>query len=200
VSLFLISVVRFPFRAPTDEVRKVSLDRFFLPQGKWLFVNMILVTSAIGLLMTTALTDWFYGLMMVGFLLAILAQRFVFPEAELKSEIVTGLILMSASFLMLLLQTGDTLSWLSPVGIGLGIGIVGSRFLLFFIKLSRHCQRGTSQSTFMLCWESGIALGLFMGYAFCSTCSTIVSLALIIIALLFYHFFTHRWFLSHKNR
>ena len=86
---------------------------------------------------------------------------------------------------------------------GLAVGIVSSRFLLFFVKLSRHCQRGTSQSTYFLGWESGLALGLGLGYGlfydhrnllFC-TCLTIT-----VMALVMYHFLTHQWFMKHKNR
>jgi hypothetical protein len=132
-----------------------------------------------------------------GFFLAILAQRFVFPEAELKSEILTGLILTGAALVI------PTQQFLSPLFLGLGVGIIGARFLLFFIKLSRHCQRGTSQSMFMLSWETGLALGLFIGYSFLyqqpqTLCIT--ALILIVVALLMYHFFTHRWYMTHKNR
>ena len=55
----------------------------------------------------------------------------------------------------------------------------------------------------MLCWETGIALGLFVGYAFLygqESLLYVVSLTLILVALLFYNFFTHRWFITHKNR
>ena len=82
------------------------------------------------------------------------------------------------------------------------MGLIGSRFLLFFIKLSRHCQRGTSQSTFLLGWESGIAWGLGLGYALFyaqPSRALIVSLTLIVLALIMYNF-THNWFTNHKNR
>ena len=203
IAVVLIYLVNFPFRAPEDVIKKISLDRFFLPQGLWLYVNMLLITTVIGLLMSTGLSEWFYAMMMGGFFLAILAQRFVFAEAELKSEIITGLILMGASVLAMMTQSGPTLSYISPLFIGLGIGIIGSRFLLFFIKLSRHCQRGTSQSMFMLSWETGLALGLFVGYSFLNDQPTLlysIALSLVVVALLLYNFFTHRWFISHKNR
>lgn len=197
VAVVLINLVKFPFRAPEDVIRKMSLDRFFLPQGLWLYANMLLVTTVMGLLMSSGLSDWFYGMMMVGFFLAILAQRFVFPEAELKSEIVSGLILMGTSVVFMMAQGSQTLSYISPLSLGLGLGIIGSRFLLFFIKLSRHCQRGTSQSMFMLSWETGLALGLFVGYTFLYDRQQLlltISLLLVAVALLLYNFFTHRWF------
>ena len=187
VSLILIMLVSFPFRAPSDNISATSLDRFFLTHGFPLFVNLQLVMLAVGILFSTALSELFFSMMMAGFLLAILSQRFVFRDAELKSEVVTGLILIAAALLMMVTRTQQ---------------IIGSRFLLFFIKLSRHCQRGTSQSTFMLGWESGIAWGLGIGIAFFygdGKMALIASLVLIAVALLMYHF-THNWFAKHKNR
>ena len=181
-------------------MKVVSLDRFFLAHGSILFVNLLLITTVIGLLLSMALEPLFYAMMMGGFLLALLAQRFVFRDAELKSEIITGLFLLLAALLILLVAP---VSSVSPVFVGLSTGIIGSRFLLFFIKLSRHCQRGTAQSTYFLGWESGIAAGLALGYCcFYQQPQTLLytAIGLTSVALVLYHFFTHAWFMRNKNR
>jgi hypothetical protein len=90
--------------------------------------------------------------------------------------------------------------FIPPVFIGFGIGIIGSRFLLFFIKLSRHCQRGTSQSTFFLAWELGISMGLFLGYSCLSSRIYYTGIVLAFVALLMYVFVTHPWYMRNKNR
>ena len=138
--------------------------------------------------------------MMGGFLLALLAQRFVFSNADLKSEVLTGLILQLASLAVMLIHP---VSLVAPLLLGLAVGIICSRFLLFFVKLSRHCQRGTSQSTYFLSWETGLALGLGLGYGvFTGERSMLIytGIALTAVALAMYHFLTHSWFLKHKNR
>jgi MFS family permease len=200
IALLLVKVVKFPFRTPEECVKVVSLDRFFLVHGFVMFVNLLLITTVIGLLMSMPFKPLFYALMMGGFLLALLAQRFVFCDAELKSEIITGLFLLMAALAILLVAP---VSPVTPVFVGLSAGIVGSRFLLFFIKLSRHCQRGTSQSSYFLGWETGIALGLCLGYS-CFYQQPIAliytALSLTATALALYHFFTHQWYLKHKNR
>ena len=201
-ALVLIFLVDFPFRAPLDDIPTVSLDRFFLPNGAPLFLNLQLIMLAVGLLFSLALSELFYAMMMVGFLLAILAQRFVFRDAEVKSEVVTGLILMGAALLMMLTRTQHIVDFAAPTFVGFGLGIIGSRFLLFFIKLSRHCKRGTSQSTFMLGWESGIAWGLGLGYALFEGEKTpilLTALGLVLASLLLYNF-VHNWFVINKNR
>lgn len=202
-ALLLIRLVNFPFRTPEEHLHAVCLDRFFLSNGSLLFINMIMISIVIGLVMSMVTTPLFYMMMMVGFLLAIVAQHFVFRDAELKSEVVTGLILIGAALLLMLTRTQQVVSYLSPAFIGLGIGIVGSRFLLFFIKLSRHCQRGTSQSTYLLGWESGLSIGIGIGYGLFyqqDTLLLIVALVITAISLAMYHLLTHQWFIANKNR
>ncbi len=199
-SLLFLKSVTFPFRTPQEGVHVASLDRFFLPHGFILFVNLLLVCVVIGLLLALPHESLFYALMMGGFLLALLAQRFVFRDAELKSEVVTGLILLIAAICVLMVYP---LSPVAPVLMGLSVGIIGSRFLLFFIKLSRHCQRGTSQSTYFLGWETGLSIGVGLGYLLFygqSAQLLYTALAISIVALLMYHFFTHNWFVHNKNR
>ena len=198
----LIMAVIIPFRTPDETARLFSCDRFFLTQGWVLMLNFMLFSCAVGMVLSLGLSDRFYAMIMAGFLLALLAQRFVFRDAELKSEVITGLILLLCALLMIYTHPLPVVWYLAPTFLGLSIGIVCSRFLLFFIKLSRHCQRGTSQSTYMLGWESGLALGIGIGYAcFDETPPMLmVAGALTVIALVMYNYFTHNWFLIHKNR
>ena len=202
-SLVLVLLVNFPFRIPDDDVSVFCLDRFFLPHGTVLFLNLLLVTIAFGMLLSLQLPIRFYAMMMCGFLGALVCWRFVFRDAELKSEVVTGLILLGAALIMLLTRSAlPIVSYAAPMFVGLGMGLIGSRFLLFFIKLSRHCQRGTSQSTFMLGWESGIALGLGLGLGCFSGAPQLLmftSLFLVVFALAAYQF-SHDWFMKNKNR
>lgn len=200
LSLLLIRQVKFPFRAPEEGVHVASLDRFLLPYGLVLFFNLLLVTIVVGLVLSLPLDAEFYAILMGGFLLALLAQRFVFRDAELKSEIISGLFLLLATLLVLMVYPASPIA---PLLMGLSVGIIGSRYLLFFIKLSRHCKRGTSQSTFFLGWETGITLGLALGYAMFYDHRELlfyVAISLTLVSLLFYHFHTHNWFLNHKNR
>lgn len=202
-AIIFILLVHFPFRTPEENVKIVSLDRFFLLQGWPLTVNLIIVTFIMGMLLSTTISELFYVMMMVGFLVALLSQRFVFQDAEIESEVITGLVLIGVAVLMMLTRQQTIVFFAAPMFIGFGLGIIGSRFLLFFIKLSRHCQRGTAQSTFFLSWEFGLAMGIGVGCGlFEQQVGPVlqVSLCTTVIAFLFYHFFTHGWYIRHKNR
>lgn len=210
-AIFLVMMVNFPFRTPEDRVRLFSLDRFFLP-GAWaLAANLLVITLVMGLLMSAQLgSPLFFVALMLGFLMALLAEKYVFVNAELKSETVCGLILVI--FAILLMMSGKTTTpFTIPVLIGLGMGLVGSRFLLFFIKLSQHSKRGTSQSSFFLSWEMGMAAGIGWGVAMTELAGDSVpstpnrhllttALILTVAALLVYVVFTHGWYLRHKSR
>ncbi len=203
LAIIFILTVKYPFRAPEDKIDTVSLDRFFLPQGVRLFINFTIITMVIGLLISVEHTLMFYGMLMVGFFLTLLAWRFVFANAELKSEAITGLILVLVALLMRMTHNHEAVTYFYPALFGCGMGIIASRFLLFFIKLSHHCQRGTSQSTYFLSWELGIYLGVFIGYTFFygnEWALVIFAIILSCIALLMYLFLTHKWYINNKNR
>lgn len=203
-SLLLIKMVKFPFRAPEDHIHVFSCDRFILNQGGLIFLNLFLISLTFGLIIGQMGTMVEFGMMMVGFLFALLAQRFVFRDAELKSEVVTGLILLIAALLLIITQPSQgSAIFISSTFIGMSAGITGTRFLLFFIKLSRHCQRGTSQSSYMLAWETGIAVGVGLTYLLSGVLPfsiAILALILTVSALLLYNGVTHQWFMTHKNR
>jgi MFS family permease len=203
-SILLIKMVKFPFRAPEEHIHVFSCDRFILNQGGLIFLNLFLISLTFGLIIGQMGTMVEFGMMMVGFLFALLAQRFVFRDAELKSEVVTGLILLIAALLLIITQpTQGSAIFISSTFIGMAAGITGTRFLLFFIKLSRHCQRGTSQSSYMLAWETGIAVGVGLTYLLTGVLPfsiAILALILTVSALLLYNGVTHQWFMTHKNR
>ena len=135
--------------------------------------------------------------------MAIVAERFAFVNAELKSEVLTGIIVLAAAVLMEFTHQARALNYMQPAMIGFASGIIGSRFLLFYLKLSKHCQRGTSQSSFFLAWETGISLGFLLKFGFLSSDNGRVPyacLGLLVISLGLYNFFVHPWYMKHRNR
>lgn len=200
VAVLLVRMVAFPFRTPDEMVRIISSDRFFLPHAFPLFANLVLICAVFGLVLSLPHETIFYALMMGGFLLALLAQRFIFQNAELMSEVLSGLIMLGASLMILLIYPDSPVA---PILMGLGLGIISSRFLLFFIKLSRHCRRGTSQSTYFLGLETGVIMGFSAGYLLFyqeSAKLLYTALALTLGSMMCYYFFTHQWFMRNKNR
>ena len=202
IAYVLIRGVSFPFRAHEDYLPKVSLDRFFLPRGKWLFLNLMMVTTILGLVMSMAHTPKFYAMMMAGFLLAIMAEKYAFADANLKSEMTSGLILIIASLLLLQVGPAGGRQMFVPVMIGMGIGLTGARLLLFSVKLRGHCERGTALSNYFHSWESGLALGMAFGLLMNGEARSCYwgALGLSILSLLLYHFVVHPWYMKNKTK
>ncbi len=214
----LVSLVKFPFKAPSDHMRKLSLDRFFLPQGTPLFLSVVIIMTVVGVMLTFPHSIDFFLMMIAGFLLALLAEKYVFADADLKSEVLTGLIVMGGCLLFSLTQQPTSNAFIMPVMLGFSVGIMGSRFLLFYIKLAKHCQRGTSVSSFFLAWELGLNLGLFVGFTLTAYPAPVVMrqssplldqvfqpaiyicLALVALSLVVYNFLVHPWYMNHRNR
>lgn len=202
LAVFMIGRVRFPFKAPEDNVLLVSLDRFFLPQGFPLFLNLVFVSCATGMMLSTwhDITD--YVMIMPGFCIALLLRRYFFQTTQLAVDAPLGMVLLGVAICLYLLP-GVVSPIVVPFLVGCGIGLIGARFLLLFINLSHHCQRGTSQSTFFLSWEGGIALGLYLGYAVLGAdmlSVTFGSLASVVVAVAMYLLFTRSWYAHHKGR
>ena len=203
VAFVFVNLIRFPFRMPSEDYSRFSFDRFLLKGSHWLFVNVVLVTSVVGVLLSIERTPRFYGMMMLGFVIAILAERFVFADADLRSEATTGMIVIGIAVLLMITRRQESVSYVVPILIGLGVGLIGSRFLLFFIKMSDHCQRGTSQSTFLLAWETGIGIGLVLSYGLFHLEQPLVlwvCLGILAASLILYDTFIHSWYIKHKHR
>ena len=203
VAFVFVNLIRFPFRMPSEDYSRFSFDRFLLKGSHWLFVNVVLVTSVVGVLLSIEHTPRFYGMMMLGFVIAILAERFVFADADLRSEATTGMIVIGIAVLLMITRRQESVSYIVPILIGLGVGLIGSRFLLLFIKMSDHCQRGTSQSTFLLAWETGIGIGLVFSYGLFHLEQPLVlwvCLGILAASLILYDTFIHSWYIKHKHR
>lgn len=218
LSWMLVSLVKFPFKAPSEHMRKWGLDRFFLPLGMPLFVNMVLVMVVVGLVFCFPHSMRFYLMVACGMLLALIAEKYVFADADLKSEIVTGLLSLGAALLIVTTHHVSAVEFVTPVLAGFGVGVIGSRFLLFYIKLAGHCQRGTSVSSFFLAWEFGLTLGLCGGFLLLGKSSLaavksgfvyfgmagnsfcLLGVALAAFCLLIYNFLVHPWYMKHRNR
>lgn len=203
VAFVFVNLIRFPFRMPSEDYSRFSFDRFLLKGSHWLFVNVVLVTSVVGVLLSIEHTPRFYGMMMLGFVIAILAERFVFADADLRSEATIGMIVIGIAVLLMITRRQESVSYIVPILVGLGVGLIGSRFLLFFIKMSDHCQRGTSQSTFLLAWETGIGIGLVLSYGLFHLEQPLVlwvCLGILAASLILYDTFIHSWYIKHKHR
>lgn len=165
IGIFFISRVYVPFRAPI--VTKIcSSDRFFLSRGWLPAINLILIafipglflpilSDSLSLVYIGGMNIPFYAIVGVGFLLSILLMRLFFHGEKTERIIISGLVWIILSCVLVQLPLS-----IIALLLGIGLGLITPEFLLIFVRLSEHCQRGTANTTHLLAWETGISLGL----------------------------------------
>ena len=159
----LVGTVRVPFRAPL-EPSLFTFDRFWLPRGLRLFVPLLGTCFLAGVLLGRQREPEFYLFFAVGCWLALLLHRTLLRE-RLEGEFVVGFVCLTLSAWMC---TGpermEGFLWGGAVLLGCGLGGVTSRYLLSYIRICEHCERGTAQTSYLLGWEGGMLAGYVFSY------------------------------------
>lgn len=126
------------------------------------------------------------------------ARLFFFKEKTLRLVIIgIGLEMVAMSLLNTDLSIG-----ISSVLLGLGLGLTMPEFLMIFVKLSHHCQRGTANTTHLLASEVGISLGIATAcYMELDTDKMLHTGQMVAsIALLFFVLVTYPYYIKKKVR
>ncbi len=211
VGILLIAGVYVPFRAPIV-TKLYSCDRFLLLRGWPLALNLILVSFVSGLLIPLVhpflndfmLADWgayipFFAGVGIGYLLSLLFVRiFVLGENALRA-VVLGILLQLISISLL---SGGYPVVLSSILLGLGLGLIMPEFLVMFVKLSHHCQRGTANTTHLLAAEIGLSLGVAVACHFDLQTDRMLLIAQLAssLALLLFIFVSYPYYKKKKAR
>ncbi len=198
----LVCMIHLPFKAPDDNLRTLSTDRFLLKENPLCFINLMCFTAFFGMLLYWMLDAVMYAMLMVGFYLAIRLGKTLLSVSGRRADMYLAFALSGLAFLLPILFSNEWLwNYLSPVLFGCVAGLVCNRFMFIFLNISHHCQRGTSQSTFFLAWELGITLGVFLTFM-SPDMEQLLLIALSLLALSFVLYFTltHGWQVRHQNR
>ena len=81
-------------------------------------------------------------------------------------------------------------------------GIKMPEFLVMFVKLSHHCQRGTANTTHLLAGEAGITLGIAVACYMDTDTDQMFYIGQIVasVALLFFVLITYPYYIKKKVR
>lgn len=167
--ILVVSGVYVPFRAPIV-TKLYSFDRFLLLRSWVPAINMILITFVPGLLIplvhpflndsvlgTTGIPVPFFAGVGVGYLVSLFLARLFFMKEKTLRLVIIGI---GLEMLAISLLNATTSVAVPSVLLGLGLGLILPEFLVIFVKLSHHCQRGTANTTHLLASEVGISLGI----------------------------------------
>lgn len=214
LGIFFVSRVYVPFRAPIG-TKLISNDRFLLFRGWIPALNLILIALVPGILLPVLSHSFssvllgnvsvpFFAVTGVGFIFSLMVARLLFRgERKTWLQVVAGLILMIAAIGELIVPEGGHILF-AAVLLGVGLGLVTPEFLMMFVKLSQHCQRGTANTTHLLAWEAGISLGIatacYLEVTASQQVACQVGILSAVIALAFFVLLTYPYFKKKRVR
>lgn len=162
ISAMFVMAVKFPFRAPEEGLRIISIDRFFLPRGWNVALAIALMSTAFGLMISTHLKTDFFSSVIIGFIVAIITLRFKIVRMGQYTSAAGNLCIL-VSMLMMFLHDDIFDNTLKAMLLGIGFGLTSSEQLYKLLNHSDHCQRSTVESTYFMASDGGLFLGIALG-------------------------------------
>lgn len=202
LAIYFIVRLQLPFRTPLRS-NVFSLDRFLLRHSLPLCLLLVPVPMTLGAMMAVNLQPLFFVYLLGGFFLSLVLHFMVYYHADVRAEIVTGLLTLMASFLLLLTQDVEQMVTVSAVLAGYGVGCVSGRLQSFFTVVSKHTERGSAQVTYKLTFEGSLCVGFFLPCLLPDLSLPMVfgiALGLNALALAFYLLYVHPWFMRNNRR
>lgn len=160
ISVGILSSVQFPFKAPDDIVHLFCLDRFFNPSSYPLIFMTIAIAMVMGITLACCNDAFCLLSLFLGFVIAF-GMRFFMSKAKSHHIFVyLSLFILACGISCLSYCTlPSSYSYIGFMLTGYGIAALSSSLQVLFINVGDHCQRGTSQSTYILSFELGVAAG-----------------------------------------
>ncbi len=92
----------------------------------------------------------------------------LFGTKSLRKGLITrncvkGVLLSTIGYTLFALAFGKWSYYLSALFVGLGNGQMYPAMLNMFVKVARHDQRGTANSSILISWDLGMGIGIITG-------------------------------------
>lgn len=173
---FLFSTsVKLPKRDKVEGKPRLSLDHFFLSRGWLLAVNICFFGICWGLMSNyvalyglqelniTDGTGIFFAILSVGLFVSRLFGAKSLRKGLMTRNVAVGTLLSLVGYSLFAFVVQPWSFYLSALLIGLGNGQMYPAFLNMFIKVARHDQRGTANSSILISWDFGMGIGILVG-------------------------------------
>lgn len=173
---FLFSTsVKLPKRDKVEGKPRLSLDHFFLSRGWLLAVNICFFGICWGLMSNyvalyglqelniTDGTGIFFAILSVGLFVSRLFGAKSLRKGLMTRNAAVGTLLSLVGYSLFAFVVQPWSFYLSALLIGLGNGQMYPAFLNMFIKVARHDQRGTANSSILISWDFGMGIGILVG-------------------------------------
>lgn len=169
------ATVRLPKREIVKAKPTFSLDHFFLTRAWLMAVNITLFGLCWGVMSNyvaiygqeklgiTDGTGIFFMILSMGLFVSRLIGNKSLRQGKITSNGVRGVVLSTIGYTLFALALGEWNYYLSALFVGLGNGQMYPAMLNMFVKVARHDQRGTANSSILTSWDFGMGLGILIG-------------------------------------
>lgn len=167
--------VKLPKRDIVKAKPAMSLDHFFLTRAWLMAINIILFGLCWGVMSNyvaiygkeklgiTDGTGIFFMILSSGLFVSRLIGNKSLRKGKITSNGVRGVILSTIGYTLFASALGEWSYYLSALFVGLGNGQMYPAMLNMFVKVARHDQRGTANSSILTSWDLGMGLGILAG-------------------------------------
>ncbi len=169
------SLVRLPKREIVKNKPKLSLDHFFLTRAWLMAVNIALFSFCWGVMSNyvaiygkevlniTDGTGVFFMILSGGLFVSRLIGSKALRAGRLTESCSIGVVCSLVGYTLFALSAGEWSYYLSALFVGLGNGQMYPAMLNMFVKVARHDQRGTANSSILISWDLGMGIGILIG-------------------------------------
>jgi len=167
-----VTLIQAPPR-PRVTREKVSLDRFFLLPAWPIFLNQLLLCFAWGTIGAFVAqygkrihipnAGIFFLFWAGGIILSRIFSGRLVDRGHIHRVNAVAMAIVSAAFLVFATVHNVFAFCLSGLFIGIGFGMLFPALQTLYVNMGRHSQRGTANSTYLVGFDLGLALGMLVG-------------------------------------
>lgn len=172
LGIVAVSLIKAPAK-PKVERQKLSLDRFFLLKGWPIFLNQLLPCFAWGTIgpfvaqygkQINIPNAGIFFLFWAGGIIAsrVFAGKLV-DRGKIHQVNVAAMTIVAVAFLVFATVHNIYAFCVSGLFIGIGFGMMFPALQTLYINLAENSQRGTANSTYLIGFDLGLALGMLVG-------------------------------------
>lgn len=167
--------IKLPIREKVHAKPVLSLDHFFLGRAWLLAINICFFGLCWGVMSNyvaiygkqqlgiTDGTGIFFMLLSAGLITSRLFGSKSLRQGKMTANATVGVLLSLIGYSLFAFVEARWSFYLSALFVGLGNGQMYPAFQNMFIKMARHDQRGTANSSILISWDLGMGIGILLG-------------------------------------
>lgn len=173
LGILATSMIKAPERPKVEQPQKLSLDHFFLLKGWPIFLNQLLPCFAWGTIgpfvaqygkQIGIFNAGIFFLFWAGGIITsrVFAGKLV-DRGKIHQVNVSAMAIVAVAFFAFATIHNIYAFCLSGLFIGVGFGMMFPALQTLYINLAENSQRGTANSTYLIGFDLGLAIGMLLG-------------------------------------